>query len=144
MAGKKYAHCIKSGALLRSIPHYTGQSIVAHEGELDVDCSIGYHCISKKMSFDEPHTHDFHETLCFIGGDPQDINDLGAEIEFTLGGEKHLITSATVVSIPPALEHCPIVFKKVTKPLIFLEISRTRNWKSGKTTKKESTRKAKK
>jgi hypothetical protein len=96
------------------------------------------------MSFDEPHTHDFHETLCFIGGDPQDINDLGAEIEFTLGGEKHLITSATVVSIPPDLEHCPIVFKKVTKPLIFLEISRTRNWKSGKTAKKESTRKAKK
>jgi len=135
MAAKKYAHCLNSGTLIREIPHYTGQSIVAHEGELDVDCSIGYHCISKKMSFDEPHTHDFHETLCFIGGDPQDIDNLGAEIEFTLGGEKYQINSATVVSIPPNLEHCPIVIKKVTKPFIFMEISRTRNWKSGKSSK---------
>jgi hypothetical protein len=67
--------------------------------------------------------------LCFIGGNPLDITDFGAEIEFTLGGEKHRINTTAVVSIPKGVEHCPIVFKKVTKPIIFLEVSLTRIWK---------------
>ena len=132
MAAKtKYGKCIHTEELIKRIPYYGGKSIVAHEGELDADCSIGYHCIAKKVSFDRPHSHDFPEMLCFIGGNPEDITDFGAEIEFTLGGEKHLITTPAVVSIPGGVEHCPIVFKKVTKPLIFLEVSLTRIWKPG-------------
>ena len=131
MAAKtKYGNRILTKKLIREIAHYTGKSIVAHDGELDADCSMGYHCISKPMSFDRPHSHDFPEMLCFIGGNPQDITDFGAEIEFTLGGEKHLITTTAVVSIPKGVKHCPIVFKKVTKPIIFLEVSLTRIWKS--------------
>jgi hypothetical protein len=129
MSGDKYASCIKTTSLVREISHYTGKSLVAHDGELDTDCSLGYHCISKPMSFDEPHSHAFPEMLCFIGGDPLNTTDLGAEIEFNIGGEKHLITTAAVVSIPPNVEHCPIVIKKVKKPLVFLEISLTRIWK---------------
>jgi len=128
MAVSKYGKCIKTG-LVMDIPHYTGKSIVAHNGELDADCSIGYHCVSKPMSFDHPHSHDFPEMLCFIGGNPEDITDIGAEIEFTLGGEKHTINTTAVVSIPSGLTHCPIVFKKVEKPLVFLEVSLTRIWK---------------
>jgi hypothetical protein len=124
----KYGKCIHTKDLIREIPHYGGKSIVAHDGELDADCSIGYHCISKTMSFDFPHAHKFPEMLCFIGGNPKDITDFGAEIEFTLGGEKHKITSPAVVSIPSGVKHCPIVFTKVTKPLVFLEISLTRIW----------------
>jgi mannose-6-phosphate isomerase-like protein (cupin superfamily) len=124
----KYGKCIHTTDLIREISHYGGKSILAHDGELDADCSIGYHCISKKMSFDFPHAHKFHEMLCFIGGNVKDVTDLGAEIDFTLGGEKHKITSPAVVSIPPGVKHCPIVFTKVTKPLVFLEISLTRIW----------------
>jgi len=130
MAAKtKYGKCIHTKDLIRKIPYYGGPSIVAHDGELDADCSIGYHCIAKKMSFDHPHSHEFPEMLCFIGGNPKKITDLGAEVEFTIGGEKHKITSPAVVSIPGGVEHCPIVFTKVTKPLIFMEISLTRLWK---------------
>ena len=130
MAAKtKYGKRFLTRKLIREIPHYTGKSIVAHDGELDADCSMGYHCISKPMSFDHPHSHDFPEMLCFIGGNPKDISDFGAEIEFTLGGEKHLITTTAVVSIPSGVEHCPIVFKKVTRPIVFLEVSLTRIWK---------------
>ncbi len=128
----KYGKCIHTKDLIRKIPHYGGKSIVAHDGELDADCSIGYHCIAKPMSFDFPHAHKFPEMLCFIGGNPEDITDLGAEIEFTLGGEKHLIKTPAVVSIPARVKHCPIVFTKVTKPLVFLEISLTRVWKPGR------------
>jgi hypothetical protein len=130
MAATKYGKYIITG-LIRDIPHYGGKSILAHDGELDTDCSIGYHCISQPMSFDHPHAHDFTELLCFIGGNPLDITDFGAEIEITLGeeGERHVINAPAVVSMPPGLRHCPLVFKKVEKPLIFLEISLTRIWK---------------
>jgi mannose-6-phosphate isomerase-like protein (cupin superfamily) len=148
MPGTKYGKCIKTKELIREIPYYTGKSIVAHDGELDADCSIGYHCISKPMSFDFPHAHKFPEMLCFIGGRAEDISDLGAEIEFTLGGEKHLITTPAVVSIPAGVKHCPIDITKVTRPLVFLEISLTRIWKPGgprrkrtaKSTKKQTTK----
>jgi mannose-6-phosphate isomerase-like protein (cupin superfamily) len=133
MAAKtKYGKCIHSKDLIRSIAHYTGSSLLAHDGELDADCSIGYHCISKPMSFDFAHAHKFPEMLCFIGGRAEDITDFGAEIEFTLGGEKHHINTPAVVSIPAGVKHCPIVFKKVTKPLVFLEISLTRIWEPGR------------
>jgi hypothetical protein len=135
----KYGKCIHTKDLIRKIPYYGGKSIVAHDGELDADCSIGYHCIAKPMSFDIVHAHNFPEMLCFIGGNPTDITDFGAEIEFTLGGEKHKINKAAVVSIPSNVEHCPIVFTKVTKPLIFLEISLTRIWKpAGRNPKKKA------
>ncbi len=133
MADKtKYGRCIHTGDLIKKIPYYGGKSIVAHDGELDADCSIGYHCIAKPMSFDFPHAHKFPEMLCFIGGNPEDITDFGAEIEFTLGGEKHVIKEPAVVSIPGGVKHCPIVFTKVTRPLVFLEISLTRIWKPGR------------
>ena len=130
-AKTRYGKCIHTKDLIRRIAHYSGESIVAHDGELDADCSIGYHCITKPMSFDFAHSHKFPEMLCFIGGRAENITDFGAEIEFTLGGEKHLINTPAVVSIPAGVEHCPIVFTKVTKPLVFLEISLTRIWKSG-------------
>jgi hypothetical protein len=144
MAKTKYGNRILTKKLIREIAHYTGKSIVAHDGELDADCSLGYHCISKPMSFDHPHSHDFAEMLCFIGGNPRDITDFGAEIDFTLGGEKHVINTPAVVSIPKGLIHCPIVFKKVEKPIIFLEISLTRIWKPSGPPPKKSTKVSKK
>lgn len=132
MAETKYGKYVMK-ELIQDIGHYTGYSIVAHDGELDADCSIGYHCISKPISFDRPHAHDFVELLCFIGGDPTDIRDLGAEVEVCLGeeGEKHVINTATVVSIPAGLVHCPINIKNVKKPIVFMEVSLTRQYRPG-------------
>jgi hypothetical protein len=132
MAAKtKYGKCFHNKDLNIRIPYYGGPSLVAHKGELDTDLSVGYHCIAKPMNFDEPHSHPFAELLCFIGGDAENINDFGAEIEFTLGGETHKITEPTVVSIPGNVEHCPIKIIKVAKPIVFLEVSATRIWNPG-------------
>lgn len=127
MAESKYGQYIKTG-LIKDIAHYTGHSLVAHDGELDVDCCIGYHCIAKPISFDFSHSHDFPELLCFIGGNPLDITDLGADVEVCLGEEheKHIIHGPSVVSIPAGLVHCPITIKNVVKPMVFLEISLSR------------------
>lgn len=75
----------------------------------------------------EPHRHDFPQYLIFSGSDPKDFIDLGGEIEFTLSEdgqtmEKHVITKATTVYIPAGLYHCPLVFKKVTKPILTMDL----------------------
>lgn len=132
MAETKYGKHVMKG-LIRDIGHYTGYSMLAHQGELGADCSIGYHCISAPISFDKPHSHDFTELLFFIGGDPTDICDRGAEVEVCLGeeGEKHVIDTVGVVSIPGGLVHCPINVKNVKKPIVFLEVSLTRVYGPG-------------
>jgi hypothetical protein len=124
----KYGKYIISTDIYKKIPaEYAGTSLVSHNGELKADVSIGYHCVTKPILFGETHTHNNAEILCFIGGNPLDITDFGAEVEMTLGAEheKHIITQTACVSIPANLPHCPLNIKKVDKPIVFLEISLT-------------------
>ena len=131
MEKKKYwRHVIRGPFYDRAEPGMTGTSIWAHHNEYRNGTTLGYHCINANYEVPMTHSHDFHELLCFIGGDPENIDDLGAEISICLGDEleEHIITSATVVSMPPGLKHCPLIVKKVTKPFVFLEISTTKEY----------------
>jgi hypothetical protein len=65
----------------------------------------------------KPHAHDYDEVICFFGTDPADFYDLGAEVELTLGGEKHTITKSCIVFIPKGLEHGPLNFIRVDRPV---------------------------
>lgn len=65
----------------------------------------------------EPHTHDFDEVLCFFGTDFNDPHELNAEIEFWLGDEKHIINKSAIIFIPKGLSHCPLIYKRVDKPI---------------------------
>jgi hypothetical protein len=129
----KYGKYILSKDIYRVIPQeYTGTSLLSHNGELKADLSMGYHCVTKPILFKETHTHPNAEILCFIGGNPSDITDFGAEVEMSLGPEqeKHVITQTACVSIPANLPHCPLNIKKVSKPIIFLEISLAGSYKA--------------
>jgi len=140
LAETKYGKHILKDVIREPEGSFMGYSVIAHEGELDVDCSMGYHCISEPTEFDRPHAHEFAEILCFLGGDPTDIRDLGAEVEICLGEEqeKHIIDTAAVVSIPAGLIHCPLIIRNVTKPFVFLEVSLTPKYGSNVArTKKE-------
>jgi len=131
MERKKYwRHVIRGPFYLEAEPGMTGMSISTHHDEYGSGTTLGYHCINTSYEVLKTHSHDFHELLCFIGGNPENINDLGAEISICLGDEleEHIITSATVVSIPPGLKHCPLVVKKITKPFVFLEVSTTKGY----------------
>jgi len=128
MEKKKYWRNVIRGPFFKETePGMTGMSIFAHHNEYRNGTTLGYHCINTNYEVPFSHSHDFHELLCFIGGDPENINDLGAEISICLGEEQeeHIINSATVVSIPPGLKHCPLKVKKITKPFVFLEVSTT-------------------
>jgi hypothetical protein len=68
------------------------------------------------------HSHDFDMYLYFLSFDPDNMGDLGAEIEIGLGEEqeRHIITTPTTVYIPSGLVHCPLEFKRVDKPILFV------------------------
>lgn len=82
---------------------------------------------------DKPHVHNYHEFLCFIGSDPDDLTSLGAEAELSLGKEqeKHIINTPTIAVMPKGFPHCPLTITKLEKPFIFSVI---RPFGAGKTT----------
>jgi hypothetical protein len=87
-----------------------------------ISCNFAFVCITEPyMMPDPPHKHDADEYLFFIGGNPLNMGDFGAEIEIALGEEweRHIINSTCIVYIPKGLQHCPINVKKVEKPILF-------------------------
>ena len=68
-----------------------------------------------------PHKHDFDEIIGFAGSDRSHPRNLGGEIEFWMGGEKHIITRTCLIFIPRGVQHCPIIFRKVDTPIFMFE-----------------------
>ena len=77
----------------------------------------------------EPHAHDWDEAIYFIGSDPKDFSDLGAEVEFSIGPkgqeEKRVFSVPTAVVVPKGIYHCPIVTLKIDKPYLCMAVQLT-------------------
>jgi hypothetical protein len=76
---------------------------------------------------EKPHKHDdTAEMFGFLGTNPDDPSDLGAEAEFCLGEgaemEKVIINTSSMVYVPPGVAHFPLTWKNVKRPCIFLVI----------------------
>jgi hypothetical protein len=80
--------------------------------------------IAEPCTVSARHAHDYDELLYFIGGNPMNFFEFGAEAELLLGeeDERHTIDTTTIVYVPKGLMHCPIYFKKVEKPVMFMHI----------------------
>ena len=65
----------------------------------------------------EAHTHDAGEIIGFFGNNHEDPNDLGGEVEFWLEDEKHLITKSCLIFIPGGMIHCPLMLRRVDRPI---------------------------
>jgi hypothetical protein len=65
----------------------------------------------------EAHTHDFDEVVGFFGSNPEDVHDLGGEIEMWLDDEKHVIDKSCLIFIPAGLKHCPLKINRVERPI---------------------------
>jgi len=76
------------------------------------------------------HTHDFDEVLCFIGTDPEHPHDLGGEIEFHIGDEKHTFDATTTIYIPKGLSHCPFIHKRVDRPFLLVVFALAKHYPS--------------
>jgi hypothetical protein len=89
-----------------------------------INCDFAFLGVSEAGPMRHPaHKHDVDEFIFFIGGDPSNILDFGAEVELSLGEgkeqEKHTINTTSVVYVPKGLAHLPMNFKKVAKPVLF-------------------------
>src|SRR4030042_4236638 len=70
----------------------------------------------------KPHVHKYDEAVFFIGTDPEHLDELGAEVEISIGElgkeEKHTFDKPTLLVAPAGLHPCPIVTKKNKKPSV--------------------------
>jgi hypothetical protein len=87
------------------------------EGAPYVDCAWFWPRSEEVVVVDKGHAHDFEEVITFFGTNPEDPTDLGGEIEFWLGNEPHTITKSSVIFVPRGVVHCPLILKKVNRPI---------------------------
>jgi hypothetical protein len=106
-----------------------------HEEVGEKNFSVLWNCVTEPfLMVQEPHSHDFDQFLHFYGGNSLDITDFDAKIEMSIGeeGEKHIITEPTVLHIPKGVIHCPLNFKVVNKPVIFMNVALTPEYMKSK------------
>ena len=90
----------------------------------DARMTLGISVVRTPYMFHEPtHKHLFTEYFFFFGSNPLDMNEFDADVEFSFGAEreKHVISSPTIVIIPPGVYHCPLNYARVGKPFYCLE-----------------------
>ena len=64
------------------------------------------------------HTHEYDEIIGFLGSDPQNPRDLGGEIEFWIEDEQFILNRSTMVFAPRGVKHCPLIVKRVDRPIL--------------------------
>jgi hypothetical protein len=81
---------------------------------------------------DTTHKHNFTEFYFFFGSNPMDLKEFDGEVEFSFGPEKekYVVAAPTIVVVPPGEFHFPLNFARIGKPIYFLEVSLTSNYKA--------------
>ena len=62
------------------------------------------------------HVHEYDEIVMHIGIDPNDHEDLGAEIIFYLDGQPLTINRTSTVFVPKGVKHGPLIWKSYHRP----------------------------
>jgi hypothetical protein len=90
--------------------------------------------VTKALPMEVPHTHHaVDEYLVFTGADLKNFYEFDAEVEVWLGEdperlELFTITQPTIIRVPPKLYHCPVNFKRITKPIVFSAVYLDGDW----------------
>jgi len=69
------------------------------------------------------HVHENDELILHFGGDPQNPEDLGGEIEIMVEDEPLIFNQNAALFAPKGLTHCPVTWKKFIKPHIEMAIT---------------------
>ncbi len=65
----------------------------------------------------KPHSHDFDETIAFVGTNPDDPYDLGGEVELWVNNEQNILDRSFVAFIPAGTVHCPLRILRIDRPM---------------------------
>ena len=87
------------------------------EGAFYVECVWFWPTDKEDKGSPAPHTHDYDEVLAFFGTNQDDLNDLGAIIEFWIDGEKNLMNQSFLAFIPAGVVHNPLNILQITRPV---------------------------
>ena len=69
------------------------------------------------------HSHDdTSEIIGLFGTDNNNPYDLGGKIEFSLNGEKHLLTRSTMIFVPAGMPHNPMRILEVNRPIFHFSV----------------------
>lgn len=128
MAKKKYADYFKKLEFTDDGYGSFRQGVKLDGADLGLDVCIEYGTYWHGGTMGKglgPHTHDFDQVLYWFGADPDDMGELGAEVELFLGEEKekHMITSTTAVHIPKGLPHGPANIVRMDDRFCFMSVS---------------------
>ncbi len=128
MAEKKYARFRLSELSVEQ--RYRGfgkwpQTIVYTDGDIIEGANhfVASWVTSLPLPIHGPHTHNDDQLLVFLSSNPDDIHDLGCEVEMCIGREmeRHVFTESNLVYISANLVHGPIKFRNLRRPFIFIQ-----------------------
>jgi hypothetical protein len=72
------------------------------------------------------HKHDYDEIFIFAGTDPNDVSDLGGEVEFWIGEgkdfEKVIFNTSSSIFMPRGTAHFPLIFRNVKRPILHIVV----------------------
>jgi len=68
------------------------------------------------------HRHETDEIILYFGGDPDNPEELGGEIEFFVGGQSLIFSTSSALYIPRGIRHGPVVWKKFKKPHVEMNL----------------------
>jgi len=125
--GNKYDHLFSTKLREKTmVPDMVPGPQAYFRGESDLPgagINMGWQIIIKPFKMElESHHHDVDEYLIFLGSTFPDLcGSFDAQIDLFLGNEyeRHTITQATILYIPRGLEHNPLEFKRIAKPVFF-------------------------
>lgn len=82
-----------------------------------------YSAVPERDPIFTEHVHDdADELIGFFSSDPENPYDLGGEIEYTVGGEAHLLTRTTMIFVPAGLVHNPMRILRVDRPIFHFSV----------------------
>jgi len=124
MAKTKYGQYIVREPFNRNTafpPFHTMMLYFSSDVTKDVGFSLRYTYVNKAGQVESSHKHNHPQFLCFLGT-PDNIEEFPGEVEFFMGEEmeKHVINSTSVIYVPANVYHAPINFKRVDKPIMFI------------------------
>jgi hypothetical protein len=139
MAEKKYSR--NAVDYMKTDPKYpkyrleTDPEIVKNIVQVDRDTVPGAELYSeakwimpgsdKEVRLFESHTHEFGVLIGFFGFNYDDIQGLGAEIEFTVDNETHKVTKSFASYVPAGVQHGPLIIRNVARPIFHFMTGRT-------------------
>jgi len=91
------------------------------EGAFQMNTAWYFAAAPRDPMFTE-HVHEHDELIGFYGSNPDDPNDLGGVIEFSINGEAHRLTRTTMIWVPAGATHNPMRILEVDRPIFHFSV----------------------